>query len=247
MSKSGRRLSATLAMATLGALLGPAATALADEGENPDCPRQSAPTAPQAGQPVRTPVELSILEAPEPINLGSEDFEEVVVKADPPLEEAIGPEQISLFSPKSPRRTGSSLETAHLDKPTFSEPEIFSEGERIAFTVCVPDKSVDAGSYTGQVLIGGPKGVKGTAATITVNEKNKTLFLIGVIVGLLLAAALSYLRALKANRDKLAADVAKPWRAAWSKTWNDPWLVVITLAALGAAYFGMQKIYAKDP
>jgi hypothetical protein len=217
-------------------------TAAGSEGVK--CPRRSSATAPEPGKPLSTPVELSVLEPPEPINLGGEDFEQVVVKASPPLGENVKPGQIVLYSPKSPRRSGSTLETEHLEMPTFSEPEIF-EGERITFSVCVGDKSVDAGTYTGQVLVGGPKGVKGTAVTLTVNEKDESLFWIGVIIGLAGAVILSYLRAWKAAKDKLGD--GGTWGTAWSNTWKDPWLLVITIGAVIVAYIGMQKIYANDP
>jgi hypothetical protein len=218
----------------------------AEEGEPAQCTRSSSPAAPQPGAPLFTPVKLEA-EEPAAINLSGDDFEEVEVKVEPPLPDRIGPQQISLYTPKRLRRSNNELGTAHIDKPTFSEPEISDGGSRIVFAVCIDDESIDAGTYTGQVQIGGPLGSTRTAATITVNKKDSGLFWFGVAVALLIAVVLSYLRALKVAKDKLPESDTEPWKKAWAATWRDPWLAVSTVGGLVVAFVGMWQIFAKDP
>lgn len=239
-----RRVCSCLLVVTAASLL-LAAVASADGDEPTECTRASSPTALRPAAPLLTPVKLEA-EEPGTINLSGDDFEEVIVKVEPPLPDRVEPRNLSLYTPTRPRRTNSELGTAHIDRPTFSEPEISDGGSRIVFTVCIDDESVEAGTYTGQVQIGGPLGATRTAATITVNKKDSALFWVGVAAALLLALALSCLRAAKIAKDKLPENEEGAWKKAWATTLKDPWLLFSTAAALAVAFVGMWEIYSKD-
>jgi hypothetical protein len=182
-----------------------------------------------------------------PVNLGGDDSLDIVVNAEPPLPASVTPDQISLNSPTRPRRTNDNLATVYLDRPTFTEPQISNHGGAITFTACIADTSVDAGTYTGQVIVGGPEGVQASGVTITVNDKNATMFWVGFALALLIGALLSCLRAAKAEKDKQRGEVRGPWKAAFKAALRDRWLIVSTVFALAAAAAGMLKIYLDDP
>ncbi|HEX5763874.1 MAG TPA: hypothetical protein VFY04_12240 [Solirubrobacterales bacterium] len=189
--------------------------------------------------------------APEPINLGDENYEQVIVKANPPLNKEVTTEQatgaqISLYSAKTPQRVSETLETAHLDEPTFSEPQVY-QGRRISFFVCFEDDSVEAGAYSGEVLIGGPEGVSDASVNVIVNKKDPGWFWLGVGTAFVLALALFAGQALKAAKDKLPKSTRRPWRKAAQALRKDPWFVVPAAVGIGSAFLVMWQLFEKDP
>lgn len=232
------------------ALATPTVTFAQNDASASRCVRQSSPDAPQPGQPLTKPVEFSVIKEPQPINLENENFEQVVVKANPPLDKATSEKitgaQISLYSAKTPQRVSETLGTAHLDEPRFSEPQIY-KGKRISFDVCFDDDSVEAGAYTGEILVSGPEGVAETSVTVILNEKDESQFWIGVVIAIGLALILFTLQALKAARDKLPKSATKPWRKARKALFKDLWFVVPALVGIGAAFVVMWQIFEKDP
>jgi hypothetical protein len=160
------------------------------------------------------------------------------------LPNGITPQQISLYAPQRPARSNTTLPTEHLDRPTFSNPDISEDREEINFTVCFEDDSVAAGTYTGQVQVGGPRGVSDAAVTFTVNKKNEKWFCLGFAIALLITAVVFILRAVLAERDK---HPRTGWLKLSLKAISDWRLVLALFVGLGAAGYAMWEIWDKDP
>ncbi len=183
---------------------------------------------------------------PEPINAGGSNRTDAAVLADPALPETVTPEQIYFNVPTELRRANTKVETAHLPKPTFTEPVIANKGTQIQFDICINDNG-PAGTYTGSVLVGGPKNLQPVTLAVTVNKKDSTLFWAGIIVGSLIAFALLYLKEWKTIRDKYSKHTSRRGSRAWHALVRDlPTHAVIVISVVGAAA-ASYKIYTDNP
>src|SRR6202035_4045763 len=87
-------------------------------------------------------------------------------------------------------------------EPEFSKPRILQHGTLIAFTLCVDASHTDAGSYVGQVIVGGPKGVQPATVAVTLNAKDESKFIVGIVLAGLLALLLLFIRGVKVRMEK---------------------------------------------
>jgi hypothetical protein len=200
------------------------------------------------GQPVNPPVTLESTGPADPINMGGlrgVGTTDIAVTATPALPPSVTPDQITLEIPKRPERSGATLNTAYLPSPTFSRPRILEEGKIIAFTMCLDASHTGAGSYVGQVIIGGPEGVQPTTVAVTLNAKNHTAYLIGLILAAVAALVLLFLRGVKLGYDTLTeGSNAQRVRTAAGNTLKDPFgFWVPTVIGIGAAVFAMAQVY----
>jgi hypothetical protein len=168
---------------------------------------------------------------------------DITVSAAPALPKTVTPQDITLDVPKRFGRNGTGLSTAYLPEPTFSTPRILEQGKLVAFTLCEDVSNVSAGSYVGQIIVGGPPGVEPATVAVTLNAKDAWLFDVGLGLAIILAFALLFLRGVKVNVDKPAVGATPPGRAAVA-TLKDPlgfWAP--TAIAIGAAVAAMLQVY----
>ena len=134
---------------------------------------------------------------------------DITVSASPALPPGVTPEEITLDIPKRFARSGPGLPSAYLPNPTFSLPRILEHGTLVAFTLCVNASSISAGSYVGQVIVGGPAGVQPATVAVSLNAKDEVEFLVGLFLAAVVALWLLLMRGLKVNYDKLGAEEDK--------------------------------------
>ncbi len=229
----------------------------AEHGSDADaaalCPRQVQPGRPGAvakqkrAKQRRARVEKHTLAATGPANpINMSDTQgigvtELVVGASPALPSKVKPRQITLTVPKRLERTGSNLSSEYLRPPTFSRPRILENGKLVAFRLCENVTGAQAGSYIGQVIVGGPNGVQPATIAITVNAKNQTFFWIGLCGAILLAFALLLAQAADKRQSKDGGrDFLRPCGEALSDAWGF-WLP--TLVAIGAAVVAVFQVW----
>jgi hypothetical protein len=167
---------------------------------------------------------------------------DVTVNASPPLPASVTPEEITIEAPKRIARNETGLSTAYLPDPTFSTPRILEHGKVIAFTTCVDASKASAGSYVGQIIVGGPEGVKPATVTVTLKAKDSELFTVGIILAGILALLLLGIRSIKVHSEKLPEP--KTFPAAITATGKDIlgfWMP--TAFAIGAAVVAMIQVY----
>jgi hypothetical protein len=215
----------------LALLLALSMRARADD-ESVNCTRKSSHEPPATHDQLKTPVALTASPATEVVNFGSDRGSEtfdVVMMANPDLPPDLTADQLYLDAPTRFRRVGENLQSKQLPLPTFTVPEISSD--EISFTVCLSGKGADAGRYSGQVRVGGPKGLGRGVVSVTANAKAARGFVIGIILAALGAGALMFFQEIRSHRKKKFG-LAFFLQAA-----------VGLAAALGAMY----KVYSDDP
>lgn len=163
---------------------------------------------------------------------------DIVIGASPALPSTVRSKQITLTVPKRFERSGSNMASVYLPVPTFSRPRILENGKLVAFTLCVSVNGAQAGSYVGQVIVGGPKGVQPATIAITVNAKNRTLFRLGLWIAGIVALLLLFVQAAKKRWDAKENPRLKGVALA---TLGDPWgfwlpTVIAVVAAVVAVY-----------
>jgi ABC-type multidrug transport system fused ATPase/permease subunit len=176
--------------------------------EEQPCPKPiGAPRTPVAA--VKPPVTLSASGPAEPMDMGGLrgiGTTDIVVAASPALPASVTPEQITLEIPKRFARTEKGLAPAYLPNPTFSAPQILAHGTLVTFTLCIDASKINPGSYVGQVIVGGPAGIQPATVAVTLNAKNESDFLLGVVLAGIVAFLLLVLRGIKINREKLTTE-----------------------------------------
>ena len=121
-------------------------------------------------------------------------FVDVVLKATPALPKRLKSEQIGLQILRRFYRQSPTLETVAAPRARFTKPHISRTRDRITFTVCLNGSGLEAGSYLGNVLVEGPRGLAQTNVSITENAKNRDLAVWGAVVALIAAFAFLVLR-----------------------------------------------------
>jgi hypothetical protein len=244
-----RRLTITsLVLAPWCGLLGLAPTADAEKAcPSPTPVSQSAPATAAAPAPeVKPTVALSSSGPAEPMNMGGlrgTGTTDIAIAASPALPSTVTSEDITVDIPKRFARTGPGLTTQYLPEPVFSPPRILQHGTLIAFTLCVDASHVDAGSYVGQVIVGGPTGVQPATIAVTLNAKDEVKFIVGLVLAGLIAVLLLFLRSVKVHMEKLDAS-KQTLKNAIGPTLKDAlgfWAP--TIIAVGAALVAMFQIY----
>jgi hypothetical protein len=228
-----------LVVATVAVLI----AAFSDSGEAAavsSCPRSAGKEA--YGTTLKRRVTLGFSGPANPINMADTTGigeTDIVVNASPALPPRVTSRQITITVPKRFERSGANLTSEYLPVPTFTRPRILERGKLVAFTLCVDVTNAQAGSYIGQVVVGGPKGVQPATVAITVNAKNGTLFLRGLIAAILLAFLLLLAQASKKRWD--AMTTPRSSRKAIGGAFGDLWgfwfpAVVAIVAAVVAVY-----------
>jgi hypothetical protein len=171
---------------------------------------------------------------------------DIAIAASPALPASVTSEDITVDIPKRFARNGAGLSTQYLPEPEFSKPRILQHGTLIAFTLCVDASHAAAGSYVGQVIVGGPKGVQPATIAVTLNAKDETEFIVGVIVAGVVALLLLLIRGAKVRMEKPvpAGETAPTLGKAVGATLKDVlgfW--VPTILALAAALVAIFQVY----
>lgn len=200
---------------------------------------------------LRKPVTLQTGVTADPINLGGlrgTAMDDITVTASPALPKNFNPKQITLDVPKRFARSGATISTSYLNWPTFTTPRILEHGKLIAFTMCLDATDIEAGSYIGQVIVGGPEGIQSTTVTVTLNAKNNYLFLAGIVLAGLIAFLLLSARSIKVRYDAEGKDTHEKFDKSLQATLKDVmgfWLP--SLFAIGAAVIAMVTVYDSSP
>lgn len=197
---------------------------LAQGGSSPatvqaDCVRRAGEG--QAGQAFKRQVKLVPDVGAHVVNFaGSRDwqFVDVVLNAKPALPESLQPSDIRLEVLRRFTRTSDGLKTTSATPPTFTEPRISAGRDRITFTVCLNGHGLEAGSYSGNVLVEGPTGLAPTSISITANAKNSDLAFWGGLGVLSLAFLFLVLRGAAARQAKTEEKHAKEFARATSNS-----------------------------
>jgi hypothetical protein len=171
---------------------------------------------------------------------------DIVVGASPALPPTVRSKQITLTVPKRFERSGSNMTSQYLPAPKFSSPRVLENGKLVAFTLCVNVSGAEAGSYLGQVIVGGPKGVQPATIAITVNAKNQTLFYVGVLFAAGVALLLLFFQAAKKKWDGLLGPEGESpkFGDVMKATLKDVWgFWVPTLIAVVAAVVAVFQVW----
>lgn len=199
----------------------------------------------QSGEKLATPVTLESEGPADPINMGGlrgTGMTDITVNASPPLPQSVSPEEITIEAPKRIARNESGLSTAYLPDPTFSKPRIIEHGKVIAFTMCVDASEASAGSYVGQIIVGGPEGIKPATVAVTLKAKDSELFTFGIVLAGILALALLAIRSIKMDYEKLG-EPKTLWPAVVATAKDILRFWVPTVFAIGAAVVAMIQVY----
>lgn len=244
---------AVLGVGAVLALLGPVSSADASTPCQASTSTQVGLTTRGAGSTaakettVKPTVALSSSGPAEPMNMGGlrgTGSTDIAITASPALPETVSSEDITVDIPKRFARTGPGLTTQYLPEPEFSKPRILQHGTLIAFTLCVDASHIDAGSYVGQVIVGGPAGVQPATVAITLNAKDETKFIVGMVLAGIIAFGLLFFHGVKVRRDKQPAGTTNPVTKALGETVTDIvgfWAP--TVIAIGAALVAMLQVY----
>ena len=117
-------------------------------------------TAP--GKPIKPTVALHSGRPANSMNTGGvrgTGMTDIAITASPALPVKITSEQITVDIPQRFARSGTGLGTAYLPEPTYSTLRILEHRTLITFTLCVDANHIEAGTYVGQVIVGGLSGV----------------------------------------------------------------------------------------
>ncbi len=241
---------AALGVAAGLALAGPLATA---EAETPcQAPMRvglARTSSPAAGSPteVKPTVALSSSGPAEAMNMGGlrgTGTTDIAIAASPALPASVSSEEITVDIPKRFARTGPGLTTQYLPEPEFSKPRILQHGTLIAFTLCVDARHIDAGSYVGQVIVGGPVGVQPATVAVTLNAKDEGKFILGMVLAGIVAVLLLLFRGIKIHMEKLPEGTTKNLRNALLPTVTDfVGFVAPTVVAVAAALVALLQVY----
>jgi hypothetical protein len=207
------------------------------------------PSAPAEGAEIKPTVAFSSSGPAEPMNMGGlrgTGTTDIAIAASPALPTSVTSEEITVDIPKRFARNGPGLTTQYLPEPEFSKPRILQHGTLIAFTLCVNASHTPAGSYVGQVIVGGPKGVQPATIAVTLNAKDEIEFIVGSIVAGVIAVLLLLLRGIKVRMEKPVAtnETAPTAGKALGITLKDLlgfW--VPTIVAVAAALVAMLQVY----
>jgi hypothetical protein len=169
---------------------------------------------------------------------------DIAVTASPPLPAAVAADEITLSIPARFARTGAGLGTDYLPRPTFTTPEILEHGALVTFTLCVDASHIAAGSYVGQVIVGGPVGVQPASVAISLNAKDNTLFIVGIVLASLAAFALLVFRGIKVKHAVDSQTLGNAFRA-MLKDYLGFWAP--TVIAIAGAVVAMLQVYDGNP
>jgi hypothetical protein len=238
---SGGRGAAML-LATVGLLALAPAHAGAEAGP---CPRHLNDAQPRK-RPVTPPISLTpaSASAKRQVNFGTgrgtKPLTHLTVSADKALPGDIRPSQIDYDAVIS--RTGDTLESTDFPTPTFTQPTFSPDRKTITFAACLDAHGVSAGKYVGSITVSGPAGVEPASINVTINAKDGSLWLAGLIVSLLVAFALLLLKDAASAFDK-----DKGWGAAVRVPLGDLRWWAATLVALATAFGVLYAAYSNDP
>lgn len=179
-------------------------------GEAQQCTRRAGGDRP--GQAIEPAVKLAPDVAGHVVNFGGSrewQFVDVVLNADPALPRSLEPGEIRLEVVRRFTRASENLKTTWMRRPTFTQPRISPGRARVTFTMCLNGAGLEAGSYSGSVLIEGPRGLAPASISITANAKDSTLALWGGVAVLALAALFLVLRGAAARQARTEEKQAK--------------------------------------
>jgi hypothetical protein len=166
----------------------------------------------------------------------------VTFTADKPLPASVTPQQLSFDAFLA--RAGDTLESTDFPDPTFSQPRISRDRQSITFDICLKPDSIPPGKYVGSVTLSGPPGLSPASVALTVNAKTDTLFYLGSLISLLVAAGLLLLKDAAAYKQK---DATITWLKAFLHPVEDPLWWATAIAALAAAFGTLYAVYAANP
>lgn len=237
-----------------------------------DCTRLSGEGG--GGLPLQPAVKLTPDLAGQVVNFGGSRgwrYVDVVLNATPALPRSVNAKAIRFDVPRRFSRTSDRLSTVSAPRPSFTEPSISPGGDRIAFSVCLDGATLESGSYSGSVLVEGPKGLGPTTISFTENARNSGLAFWGGLTVLAIAFFFLVLRGAAARQVKAeernAQDVARAesetgLAEALKRTQEHPpkrvrsyivevfqdlnWWVT-SVVALGLAAASIYGIYSADP
>lgn len=205
--------------------------------------------APAEETEIKPTVAFSSSGPAEPMDMGGlrgTGTTDIAIAASPALPADVTSEDITVDIPKRFARNGPGLTTQYLPEPEFSKPRILQHGTLIAFTLCVDASHAAAGSYVGQVIVGGPKGVQPATIAVTLNAKDESEFILGSIIAGVIAVLLLLFRGAKVRTEQSvpAGGTAPTLTNAMGKTLTDVlgfWMP--TIFAVAAALVAMFQVY----
>ena len=225
------------------------------------------------GSPLKRAVKLTPDPSAAVVNFagsGGSEFVDVVLNATPALPASVRSSQIRLEVLRRFTRTSQTARTEAAPTPTFTQPRISPNRDRITFTACLNGSGLKAGSYAGNVYIEGPPGLSPVSVSITENATNADLAAVGTIAALALAFVFLWLRGAAARQvaaeqvqaeqlvtaakaydtdriDEATAAAPKPVGAYLLEVFKDLNWLITTLVALGAAFGTIVGIYDSNP
>jgi hypothetical protein len=220
-----------------------AAVPVAQANAEPTCSRSVEPPPSTAKT---KPISLEADGPANPMNMGGlrgTGMTDIAVTATPPLPASVTSADITIALPQRFARSGSGLTSSYLPEPTFSPPRILEHGKVIAFTLCIDADQVEAGSYVGQVIVGGPEGIQPATIAITLNAKDEKEFVLGTIGAIVIAFVLMLLRGVSGNYDKQgneAKDIGKAFHETLTEYFG---FWTATVIGVGAAFVAMLQVY----
>lgn len=157
---------------------------------------------------------------------------DLVILSNRRIPHSIRPKDITVGAPRRFARVSGTLESTHLPRPKAYRTRISPNRREITTSVCFRGHGVSAGTYTGQLRVGGPRGIVPASIATTVNFKARmAVFAAALLVALAVAALLLWFREYTSNSR------GKPgWTYALS--------ILVPLATAATA---MIAIYAQDP
>jgi hypothetical protein len=196
------------------------AMASAQEGTPPaadeeDCVRKGGEG--RAGRPLRRSVKLVPDVGGTVVNFdGSRgwQFVDIVLNAKPAIPRSLRPEQIRFEVLRRFTRAAQNLRTTSVRPPRFTNARISPGRDRVTFTVCLNGSGLGAGTYAGNILVEGPRGLAPASISITANAKDSDLALFGSIGVLLLAFAFLVIRGAAARQARTQEEHASQYAAA---------------------------------
>jgi hypothetical protein len=123
-----------------------------------------------------------------------------VLNATPALPKSLHSSQIRVDVLRRFTRSSQTLRTEAAPTPTFTEPTISPNRDRVTFTVCLNGSGLEAGSYAGSVYIEGPPGLSPASVSITENATDSSLAFYGAIAALVAALLFLWLRGAAARQ-----------------------------------------------
>jgi hypothetical protein len=224
--------------------------------EATDCTRDAGPPE-RPGPPLKNPIKLTPVEPTATVNFGPGDLVtigggtligvgegyaskeiDVVLTASRRLPKSVKPSQIEINAPRRLARADPTLETVLLRRPTFTQPQFIDNRQRVAFTVCLDPADIHAGSYTGEISVGGPTRLGRAVVAVTANAKDGWLFQFGLLAALAAVLLLLIYRAYTEMEDNQRLRDVTVKRFSW-------WAGLAV--SLVAAYIAAIAVYTQDP